>query len=106
MVKSYTLVFQNPTVMPCGDVFGSLFEAEPQEMFGGSNTDPHQVFGRLGIVMTLFDHYPESRQDSGAATRVGGAQQISQLLVDLRATQPVLFLLRLGKNRVDQMEPP
>ena len=23
-------------------------KAEPQEMFGGSNTDPHKVFGCLG----------------------------------------------------------
>ena len=24
-------------------------KAEPQEVFGGPNTDPHKVFGRLGI---------------------------------------------------------
>ena len=29
-------------------------KAEPQEMFGGSNTDPHQVFGCLGLLFPFF----------------------------------------------------
>ena len=37
----------NPPVIPGEDRCLEPLKAESQEMFGGSNTDPHQVFGCL-----------------------------------------------------------
>lgn len=46
----------------------------------------------LGRVITLFDHYPESHQDSGAATRVGGAQISQPRVAQPEWIEPGTFL--------------
>ena len=45
----YSLVFQNPPVMPFEEVWKDPLKTEPKEVFGGSKTSTHKVFGRRGM---------------------------------------------------------
>ncbi len=38
------LDIQNPLVIPGEEVWKEALKADPQKMFGGSNTDPHKVW--------------------------------------------------------------
>ena len=51
---SLSLVFQNPLVIPCEDRCLDPLKAEPQEVFVNPNTDPHKVFGRLGLFIGCY----------------------------------------------------
>ena len=45
-----SLVFHNPPVIYLLRKCLDPLKAEPREVFGVPNTDPHKVFGRLGML--------------------------------------------------------
>ena len=45
---------QHPPVIPGEDRCLEALKAKPQEMFGGSNTDPHKAFGCLGMILYIY----------------------------------------------------